>query len=240
MAAVGLLNYFLFIDKMARRKYKSRRRPRRRRFRRKRRIMRPLFGQSRVVKHKWALASQFQISSSLAVTESFRLNSPWDPYVGTGTTSALGFTQLNALFQDCQVIAAKVMITYLPASTQHPTVYWCELNENTRFGQPSIGLGDIVNRKNTSYTYLATNAGSATRQRLIRKYSPKKYFYVKDLRDNETLKCIPANSLSAIDCHVNTAYSTTHAGTLTSPGVCDFLVQIDYIVLWTNPVLNVL
>ncbi len=226
---------------MARRRYRKRRTRRpRRRYRRKRRIMRPLFGQQRVVKHKWAFASQFAVGTGgLIVTESFRLNSPFDPYVGAGTSSVLGFTQLNALFQDCQVLGAKVMITYLPAATQHPTVYWCELNADTRFGQPSISLDNIVNRKNTSYTFLATNSGNATKQRLVRRYSPKKFFYVKDLRDNETLKCIPANSLAAIDCHVNTAYSTTHAGTLTPPGVCDFLVQIDYIVLWTNPVLNV-
>ena len=224
------------------RKYRRRKRRPRRRFRRKRRsrVMKPLFGQSRVVKHKWAHASQFAIGTGgLVVTESFRLNSPWDPYVGTGTTSALGFTELNAIFRDVQVIAAKIMITYLPAATQHPTVYWSELNVSSRFGQPSIDLSNIVNRKNTSYTFLATNAGNATKQRLIRKYSPKKFFYVKDLRDNETLKCIPANSLPALDCHVNTAYSTTHAGSLTSPGVCDYLMQIDYICLWTNPVLNV-
>ncbi len=228
---------------MARRRYKSKRRPRRRRTRkyrrRKSRVMKPLFGQQKVVKHKWAFASQFAVSSNLVVTESFRLNSPWDPYVGSGTQSALGFTQLNALFQDVQVIAAKVMITYLPAASQHPTVYWCELNSETRFGQPSISLDNIVNRKNTSYTFLATSAGNATKQKLVRRYSPKKFFFVRDLRDNETLKCIPANSLAAIECHVNTAYSTTHAALLTPPSVCDFLVQVDYICLWTNPQLNV-
>lgn len=225
---------------MARRRRSTRRRRFRRRPRRRRRIMRSLMGQSKVVRHKWAHAGQFAVGGgNLIVTESFRLNSPSAPSLGSTTSQPLGFIQMNSIFRDCQVLGAKIVVTYLPASSQHPTVYWSEIATSSRQGQPSIQLGDIVNRKNTNYRFLATNAGNATTQRLVRKYSPKRYFHVKDLRDNAELKVTPASGVAIDECFLNTAYSTTHPGLLTAVGVCDYLITIDYIILWTRPEPNV-
>ncbi len=228
---------------MARRRYKSKRRPRRRRYRKryKPRPMKSLMGQNKVLRHKWAFAGQLQVSSNLCVTESFRLLSPFDPKVSgpiTGT-QPLGFSQMASLFDNCQVLGAMVKLIFLPSSAEHNVVFWSEISTEPRQGNPSINLQSILDRKNTNYTFLATNPGNATRQVLHRKVNPKSYFNVTDIKDSELLKCIPANSSAATPLYCNTAFSSTHAGLGTTIVGCDYVCLISYVVNWYEPKGNV-
>ncbi len=228
---------------MARRRYKSnrrRRRPRRRR-RYKPRPMKSLMGQSKVLRHKWAFAGQLGVSSNLCVTESFRLLSPFDPKLSGPITQPqpLGFSQMASIFDNCQVLGVKATLIYLPSSAQHNVVFWSEISTEPRQGQPSINLQSILDRKNTNYTFLATNEGNATKQVLHRKMNPKQYFNVTDIKDNELLKCIPANSAAADDIFLNTGFSSSHAGLGTSVVGNDYVVLLSYIINWFAPKGNV-
>lgn len=226
---------------MARRRYKSKRRRRRTRRRsRKPRPMKSLMGQSKVVRHKWAHAGQLAIGGgNLCITESFRLLSPFDPALSGTSTQPLGFSQMASIFDNLQVLGAKVTVTYLPSSAQHNVVFWTEISPEPRQGQPSIGLQAILDRKNTSYTYLATNAGNGTKQVLHRRMNPRNYFDVTDIKDNIFYKCVPANSVAAQDLYLNTALSSTHPGVGTSVVGNDFVITISYIINWFQPKGNV-
>ena len=224
---------------MARRKYRkrrSRRRPRRRR----NRIQKTLFGNSRVVKHKYSFAGQQAVSpvATLAVIESFRLLSPTDPDVSTlGTNQPLGFDQLNLLFSNCQVLGAKIRLTWLPADGAHQQVYWMSIDKVTELGSPSGNLNDILNKRNTVYRYSMNNPGSTMGTTIIRKHSPKKYNAFTDYKDADHYQCVPATQVLAaqFDNYINFGFSSSHSG-VGSLSACDFALTIDYIIRWFGPI----
>ncbi len=228
---------------MARRRYKSKRRPRRRRYRKryKPRPMKSLMGQNKVLRHKWCYAGQLGVASNLCITESFRLLSPFDPKLSGPITQPqpLGFSQMSSIFDNCQVLGCFVKLIFLPSSAQHNVVFWSEISTEPRQGQPSINLQGILDRKNTNYTFLATNQGNATKQVLTRKVNPKSYFDLVDLKDSPLQKCIPANSIAAEDLYCNTGFSSSHAGLGTAIVGNDFVCLISYVVNWYSPKGNV-
>lgn len=226
---------------MARRRYKTRRRRRTRsRRRRKPRPMKSLLGQSKVVRHKFAHAGQLQIGGgNLAITESFRLLSPFDIVVGGGGNQPLGFTQMASIFDNCQVLSVRLTMTYLPSEAQHSCVFWTEISPEPRQGQPSINLQSILDRKNTSYAILSVNPGSSTKQKLHRKVNPRDYFDLTDIKDNVFYKCMPANSVAAQDLYLNTALSSSHpsvGGTIVGN---DYILTASFVINWFQPSANV-
>ena len=223
-------------------KRRFRRKPRRRRRfkKRKPRPMKSLMGQSKVVRHKWAHAGQLSIGTgNLCITESFRLLGPFEPALSGAGNQPLGFSQMASIFDNCQVLGAKVTVTYLPSTAQHNVVFWTEISPTPRQGQPSINLQAILDRKNTSYTYLATNQGNGTKQVLHRRMNPRNYFDITDIKDNVFYKCIPANSVPAQDLYLNTALSSTHPALGTSVVGNDYVITISYVINWFQPAGNV-
>lgn len=227
---------------MGKRRYRRKTRRRRRRFRRRKpRPQKSLMGQSKVLRHKWCFAGQFAVATNLCVTETFRLLSPFDPKISGPITQPqpLGFSQMSSIFDNCQVLGVMAKLIFLPSTSQHNVVYWSEISTEPRQGQPSINLQGILDRKNTNYTFLATNQGNATKQVLTRKVNPKKYFDLVDLRDSPLQKCIPANSVAAEDLYLNAGFSSTHAGLGTAIVGNDYVVLLSYIINWYSPKGNV-
>ena len=224
---------------MARRKYRSRRRTRRRR--RKMRIPKTLFGDSKVVKHRYCIAGQQQVGAGpapFAIIQSFRLLSPGDPNVSTlAIARPLGFDQMNTLFSNVQVLGAKTRLTYLPSSGHHQMVYWCAIEDDTRLGDPSGNLDDILNRRNTTYKYSMQNPGSTPGTTLTRKHSPKKFNNFQDYKDADDYSCTPATQVLSptFDNFLNFGFSTTHVGTGTPAAEVDFALIITYICRWYGP-----
>jgi len=222
---------------MARRRYRRRRRRMRRR---RRRIPKSLLGNSRVVKHKYCFAGQQLLDSNLAVVESFRLLSPVDPDVSELglQQSVRGFNEMHTLFNNCQVLGAKVRLTWLPAAGAHNQIYWCTIDKLNQLGQPSPNLNEILNKRNVVYRYSMNNPGSTMTTTIVRKHSPKKFNDFQDYKDAEEYQCIPATQILAQDVtenYINFGYSTTHAG-LGAIAVCDFAITIDYLIRWFGPV----
>ena len=226
---------------MGKRRYRRKTRRRRRFRRRKPRPMKSLMGQNKVMRLKWCYAGQLQVSSNLCVTESFRLLSPFEPKISGPITQPqpLGFTQMASIFDNCQVLGAYCKLIFLPGTSQHNVVYWSEISTEPRQGQPSINLQGILDRKNTNYTFLATNQGNATKQVLTRKVNPKRYFDLVDLRDSALQKCIPANSVAAEDLYLNCGFSSSHAGLGSTIVGNDFVCLISYIINFYSPKGNV-
>lgn len=230
---------------MARRKYRSRRpRRMRRRRRRKTRIPKTLFGNSRVVKHRYCFVGQQQVGGiqpqgSAAIIESFRLNSPADPNVSTTVfNKPLGFDQMHTLFDNVQVLGAKTHLTFLPSSGAHQQVYWCAIEANTRLGEPSLGLFDILDRRNTTYRYSMQNPGTTRGTQLVRKHSPKRFNSFKDYKDADDYCCVPATQVldPQFDNFLNFGYSTCHTFTGTPVAPCDYALVITYILRWYDPI----
>ncbi len=227
---------------MARRKYRRKRRPRRMRRSRKYRIQKTLLGNSRVVKQRYCIAGQQPVGDfpgEFALTESFRLLSPTNPNVSTLETSQpLGFDQMNLLFSNCQVLGAKCRLTYLPSSGHHQLVYWASIEKESRQGNPSVNLGDILNRRNTTYKYSMQNPGSTHGTVLTRKHSPKRFNAFKDYKDASEYMCFPATQVlnPLFENYLNFGFSTTHPGTGAAAAAIDYVLVIDYIIRWYGPI----
>jgi len=229
---------------MARRRFRSRRpRRRMRRRRRKMRIQKTLLGDTRVVKHRYTFAGQVSAPSGpgggFALTESFNLLSPTNPNNTTGFTGQpLGFDQMNLLFANCQVLGAKVHLTFLPAEGQHQVVYWATIEKSSRLSQPSGDLSDILSRRNTTYKYSMTNPGSTPGTQLTRKHSPAKFNGFKDYKDAEEYQCIPATLQVGAnhENYLNFCFSSTHPGSGSLVAACDYAIIISYIIRWFGPI----
>ncbi len=198
-----------------------------------------LLGNSRVVKHKYCFAGQQSVGAgTIALIESFNLLSPTNPNNSTGFTGQpLGFDQMNLLFANCQVLGAKVRLTFLPAAGAHQQVYWCTIEKGSRLGQPSGDLGDIISRRNTTYKYSMNNPGSTQNTQLTRKHSPKSFNAFADYKDAEEYQCIPATTQvgAGHENYFNFAYSSTHAG-IGALSSCDYAIVIEYIIRWFGPI----
>jgi len=229
---------------MARRKYRSRRRRRPRR-RRRARVQKSLFGNSRVVKHKYCYAGQQTVvnPANLAQVETFRLLSPADPDVSEAGTQfkAQGFDEMHTMFQNCQVLGAKARITWLPTAS-HGQIYWANISKDNQFGQGSNVLQGILNMRNTVYKYSMLNPGSTMGTTITRRHSPKKFNQFKDYKDATDYQCIPATelvasgSLTPFENYINFGFSTTHPGFGGLTTTCDFTIVIDYIIRWFGPI----
>jgi len=223
---------------MARRKYRRKRRSRRMRKRRTR-IQKTLLGDSRVVKHRYCFAGQVSVGAgTVALAESFNLLSPTNPNNATlSTGQPLGFDQMNLMFANAQVLGAKVRLTFLPAAGAHQQVYWCAIEKQSRLGQVSGGLQDILSRRNTTYKYSMNNPGSTPGTTLVRKHSPKNFNGFNDYKDAEEYQCIPATIQvgAGHENYFNFAYSSTHS-ILGAVSTCDYAIVIDYIIRWFGPI----
>ncbi len=210
--------------------------------RRKTHIPKTLFGNSRVVKHRYCISGQQAVGEPpgpFAIIQSFRLLSPGDPNVSTlGTAAPLGFNQMHEMFENCQVLGCKSQLTFLPSAGQHQLVYWCAIEADTRLGDPSGNLDDILNRRNTTYKYSMQNPGSTRGTQLIRKHSPKKFNNFKDYKDADDYCCVPATQVldPKFDNFLNFGFSTTHSGTGIPASGCDFALILTYIIRWYSPI----
>lgn len=215
---------------------KRRRRRRRRRRKRRRGIPKQLFGNTQMVTHVWSHAGQLltDVTSTIGVIQTFRLNGFTDPLLALGGTEPLGLAQIRPLFQNAQVIKAQYAVNFMPATTQHGIAMFCEQSLVPKQGNPALTLNDILNGRNTSYRTYGSGGGFATTAgcTLRRTYNPRSFHGVKDLSDNELLICLNGN-LPIKEAYFNIGHTSTHGATIAN---LDFIVRIKYLVKWTYPI----
>ncbi len=222
---------------MPRRRYNSKRRRRRsysmrRRKRRPRRIP-VLMGKQHVCSHKYSDATQLLVDSvaGLSIVKSYRANSASSPNVDT-SQQPNGFAQMSQLFAKNTVIGSKITLTCLPSAGQHARAFYVATELISRLGQPSFNLDEILAQRFVRYCVYSPGDGAGWKPRVTTKFSPKKYFGVKDIKDNDQLQAF-GDGLPAQQAFFNVAMGPTHSQALTT---CDVIVQISYTVLYTDPI----
>ncbi len=218
------------------RKYRKSRRPRRTRRRRRRRVFRPmkaLLGNSRVVKLKWATSGQIPTLLGVPGSLAIRCGGAGAPFLGGGQPR--GWNQLEALWTHYVVLGARIKIQFMPGSEpgttelRHPII--CYMAVQNTPSTPVFSARNAMEDRNTASR--AWTPGQRTVS-LYKNYSCRKFFGIKDPSDN--IARLGAQTSGAQvppdDAFFTFSVSPTHG--LTVPDT-DFVVQVDYIIRYTEP-----
>ena len=218
---------------MPKRRYSRKRRPRKRRRRMARRRRIPvLLGNQKLVSHKFTDATQLLVDSvaGLSIVKTYRANCISQPNPST-PDQVNGFAEMSALFQNSCVVGSRITLTCLPSQNQHARAFYIATELINRLGQPSFDLDQILAQRFVRSTVYSPGDGGGWRPKITAKFSPRKYFGLRDLRDNDQISAI-GEAIPELEAYFNVSQSPTHSTALQT---CDIIVQIQYAVLWTHP-----
>jgi len=169
-------------------------------------------------------------TSGILTLHLFRANSVFDPnQTGTGH-QPMGYDQMGTLYNHYVVLGAKITVHQLRTNTtavlsQAIGIY---LDDDTSTHTDYTGF--IESKKGQTKVSVSTNAQSGAN--VVRGwYSPKKFFNIKDVKDNWTRIGASVGNNPAEEAFFYLWYKTCDGST----SACNFLVQIDYIVEFAEP-----
>lgn len=194
-------------------------------------INRP-FANSKICKMRYC--DTFTLDAGAAgagVVHRFRANSIFDPDLTGAGHSPLGKTQLDTLYQHYCVLGSKIRITALAtgAGPSDNSYITCQLTDTTA----SAGtITTYIEQKRGSYKMIGATIGGANKATVGATYSAKKFFGIKDVKDN--IGRIGAQMTANPTEDALFEFGTQQTGT-SDPFALDCMVVIDYIVLLTEP-----
>ena len=225
------------------RKYRKRRRRRRgRKVVRYRRPQASLFGQSRLVRLKYAYFGQLGVASDAGPfdTHVFAANSLHDPLVfaGTGIVGAQprGYDQITPLFDKYAVLGSRVKVTFMPHTGQHSgLVFYLSTTLSDNFGTAGLLTGVDALESRTVSTCRYADGQGARGLTLTRNFSAKKFFHVQSVKDNQSLQADVGYNPTQ-PAYFRFSAAATHSS-MTNMEACDYVLEISYVALFTDPVL---
>lgn len=227
------------------RRYRKRRRRRSSRRRRRFAAKPILFGKHKCVKLRTCVAGALGVSSQTVggtrfVCISFSANAGGTPFPLSPALRPAGFDLLQPMFANAFTLGSKISVTWLPNTSTHSIIPWIETSTANLVGLRSPDLEQVLNNKFISYGMYATGAGNSSLIKRTRRFSTKKWFSVADVKDNEDLSQILSSTgapptLPVRNAYYNVGASMTHNMTDTTMGQLDYVVQIEYVVLFTEP-----
>lgn len=183
---------------------------------------------TRVAKLKYAQVMSVSSASGIIGEQRFSANNIYDPDVtGTGH-QPMGHDQWAALFNHYVVLGSKITVNFCDSdSTTTPTHVGLYLSDGKTLSY-TAGYEYIEARKG-AFRLIVPNEGK--RHRLVNKFSAKKFFNVKDVKDN-------LSRLGAATGASPTEQSFYHIWVQTldsSTNTIRCVVEIEYIVLYSEP-----
>lgn len=220
------------------------RRPRRRTFKRRRfnRVHRPIlegFPKSKLVKLRYV--EQISLDPGLggfSVSE-WRANSVFDPNLSGTGHQPMGFDQWSEIYERYTVVGSKINVQYAPIAVSSVAPGFFGVSLYNLSGQlTSVYAGNvdaIMESKLSGYT--STMAGNANSTAIVtsltRRFSAKKFFGKANVLDDPDLGAVNTNN-PANSAYFGVWYASSGGN---DPGIANFKVMIDYIVLWHEPFL---
>lgn len=160
-----------------------------------------------------------------------RMNSPYDPsYASTGTfnVTAAGYRLWAAMYNHYCVLGSKCTMDIRnispPTTATHcqPIVWTLKLDDNATIAATTWYQN--VSDLNTKYAIMYHNSDNSEKVRVVAKYSPRKFFSLKDPNDNETVgaqvgnnpsdQCYAVLSFQSLDGASNVQANTWHSVTI--------------------------
>lgn len=216
-----------------RRRYRRKRPSRRRRRRYKRSRQLTNYAPSgmptqRIAKLRYA--EQTTITSTSGVLDSirFRANGIFDPNVDIGGHQPMGFDQWSTLFNHYVVLGSKLTMSIVPFDAGGgPCATGAYLTDGSTV--PYTSASEFMEAKKGTVKLISPDQRKATY--VVSKFSAKKFYNVKDVKDNVSRIGSPV-SADPSDQAYYVIWVQNRDGSTSSYSV---LVQIDYIVLFSEP-----
>lgn len=216
-----------------RRKFSRKGRRRRRRFRQKRYIPYGMFPKRAICRLKYAQFVTLDPGvTANSVSYSFRANCVQDPnYTGAGHQPKQ-FDEIMALYKHFTVLGSKIKVTQQAQSTTEltPCIWGVDVGEdplehNDRY------LTDIIEDRNVK-RWRTSGLKTDNRQVVVKRFSAKKWFGVpKVLGSGKAFT--GTSTASPSDVAYFNIWATPVSGN--DPGNFYFMVEIEYIVAFTEP-----
>jgi len=194
------------------------------------------FPYSKVVKLRYSQGFELQpgVAGGNVGTYKFRANAPYDPDYTGGGHQPMGYDTWSAVYNYVTVVGAKMRVTFIPSSDQAVMglVVGTLVDDD---GTVTAPVDTMIERGTSNYRHLAYNGTQYTKAvSLTKGFSAKKFFHVKDIRDNiynigSTVGITPNDQAFFV---VWGGYDDTGSGT-PDPVRCQ--VTIEYICLFTQP-----
>lgn len=178
-------------------RYYGKRRIHRSKFRGTSKFSRYSLGTNKIVKCKWMGASDLTIPSpggtALIYGTSILMNYPWDPWnsvTGTFNLASAGYTLWSKLFNYYTTLGSKLVIKFsmkYPATSGpiQPVKWGVKLDDDASSSYTTWhGICSDPLTKARTYVMELYNIRTQT---LVIKYSPRKFFGLKDFRDEDTI-----------------------------------------------------
>ena len=218
---------------ISRRSAKKRRIARRKRFYKRSAVVRQprVIAESQIVKLRYVDFIQLDAGIGAPAYDTFSATSLYDPYVGAGGHQPLGFDQWMTFYNHYQVIGAK--------ATAHARVYadaagdaiWLIGQTSAGTAAPGGNVNQLIEQKRAKYTFLTAKNGSDNTGKVTVHYSPRRFFNLKNPRDEHDLRG-DASTSPAENCYFQFMVGADNPAD--NPTVVNVRVIIDYICLFTE------
>lgn len=220
------------------RAYKKRRSFKRRRVRRVKKAIGvsnvlPGFPGNKIVKLRYG--DQFVANPGGSIwSNTFRCNSIFDPdYTNVGH-QPLGHDQWQLFYNHYVVLGAKIWVKAcrsIGGDTAAPASYiTLQLHDTSSFISPSTDFNKMLENGLVKYKLWTPSFGSTS---MSMGYSPKKFFNVKDMRDNVTRLGAAFGANPVEDAYWTVTYNPLD--NLQTAQAVRFIIRIDYIVMFGEP-----
>lgn len=187
------------------------------------------FPSTKVVKLRYVDAITLTSTTGSLAVNTWRANSPYDPYYAVGGHQALGFDQWTTFYNQYIVLGSKATCRFTFSSGSVPIQIGIILNSsNTILSTNFSGLNEQGLCKDQ-----VLNASSASKPTVLTKtYSAKRFHNVKDLKDNyDDIGALISTNPTNEALYILFAQSQDLLGTVAARVV----IEIDYIVMFAGP-----
>lgn len=168
------------------------------------------------------------------VSDLFRANGPYDPYQPVGGHQPMGWDQMAAIYNHYVVLGAKIKCVFTPrtSDTGAAVIAGIDVVDDATF--TTATRTTLLEQKKARY--LAANTSNSTRPVVItKKFSTKKFFNIKDVKDNVTRLGAPTSNLPTEEAFFRIFMMSADATAAHDPNPYDVFVTLDYIILFGEP-----
>jgi len=189
----------------------------------------------KIVKLRYCIINELDVEpGGSAVSLFFRANGPYDPEYAVGGHQPMGFDQMSLLYNHYVVLGSKVTATFTPriANTSGAAVVsGIEITDDAVV--TTVPRHTILEQRKGLYRTVTTSNNKPFT--LSRKFSAKRFFNVKDVKDNVTRIGAPNAALPAEEAFFRIFMMSGDVNVADDPPSFNVLVTVDYIILWSEP-----
>lgn len=221
---------------MARKKYRRRRK--RKRTRKRKPYIPNLLGNSTVTRMKFCKGFVLNPGAGLITSRVFRANGiTFCDTTGTNGQPT-GFDQFNAFFNKYKILESRIRMTWVPtvSTSVNPSAFGVFQDDDATLAYADYQQLLMGNQSRGRIKLAGLIDGNSPMQSVTAKYNPKKTYR---LGGSQELDLYGDGADNPIETQQFQCYAAS-PDISSDPGNTHYLVEIDYVVLWTDKLLTIL